>query len=350
MKKFFSVSIFLFTLIIFNTIKLNGWPAKNTDKNNDSELLSKTNSDSAYPSVEIQNNEVKMKLYLPDIQNGYYRGTRFDWSGIISSFTFQGHEFFGEWSKTRNPLNSSDITGPVNGYLLPGLGYETANAGDEFIRIGIGALMKENEDNYQPFKTYNFIDNGEWSTKSGNDWIEFIHKLNSISGWGYIYKKRIELTSDMPGFKMSYYLENTGDKLIETDQFNHNFFVIDNTAPGTDFYIEFPFRCSTENNRQLLNSPVVTVENNRLVFQKAVTDRDVWIKLGGFGHNISDNRFVIKNTKAGAEITVSGNIPLYDLIFWANKKALSPETFIYLKIPPGQVMKWEFLYTVNVAK
>jgi hypothetical protein len=40
----------------------------------------------------------------------------------------------------------------VNGYLLPGLGYETATAGDEFIRIGIGALEKEPGNNYDPFK------------------------------------------------------------------------------------------------------------------------------------------------------------------------------------------------------
>ena len=37
------------------------------------------------PQAEISNGMIKARLYLPDAENGYYRATRFDWSGIISS-------------------------------------------------------------------------------------------------------------------------------------------------------------------------------------------------------------------------------------------------------------------------
>ena len=37
------------------------------------------------PQAEITNGILKAHLYLPDNENGYYRATRFDWSGIISS-------------------------------------------------------------------------------------------------------------------------------------------------------------------------------------------------------------------------------------------------------------------------
>ena len=40
-----------------------------------------------YPSATITNGIVTVKLYLPDPQHGSYRGTRFDWSGIIQSLT-----------------------------------------------------------------------------------------------------------------------------------------------------------------------------------------------------------------------------------------------------------------------
>ena len=33
------------------------------------------------PAATIGNGVVRAKLYLPDVDNGYYRGTRFDWSG-----------------------------------------------------------------------------------------------------------------------------------------------------------------------------------------------------------------------------------------------------------------------------
>jgi len=36
------------------------------------------------PEAWISNGLVRAKLYLPDAGNGYYRGTRFDWSGVIA--------------------------------------------------------------------------------------------------------------------------------------------------------------------------------------------------------------------------------------------------------------------------
>jgi hypothetical protein len=37
------------------------------------------------PSAEIGNGQIKAKIYLPDPVNGFYRSTRFDWSGAFSS-------------------------------------------------------------------------------------------------------------------------------------------------------------------------------------------------------------------------------------------------------------------------
>ena len=34
-----------------------------------------------YPEAQISNGVLQVKLLLPDAQKGYYRGTRFDWSG-----------------------------------------------------------------------------------------------------------------------------------------------------------------------------------------------------------------------------------------------------------------------------
>jgi hypothetical protein len=36
-------------------------------------------------TAEIRNDRIRVKFYLPDAARGYYRGTRFDWSGMIGS-------------------------------------------------------------------------------------------------------------------------------------------------------------------------------------------------------------------------------------------------------------------------
>ena len=35
-----------------------------------------------FPQAELSNSSIRATLYLPDAQSGYYRGTRFDWSGV----------------------------------------------------------------------------------------------------------------------------------------------------------------------------------------------------------------------------------------------------------------------------
>jgi hypothetical protein len=299
-----------------------------------------------YPSVELSNKFVKMKLYIPDAETGFYRGTRFDWSGMISSLEYNGHEYFGEWRPTRDPLGSSDVTGPVDGYLAPGPGYDEAHAGGEFIRIGIGALVKPDEKDYRPFSTYTIIDNGNWTIKSRKDWIEFRHEIKRETGYAYLYKKRISLLKDKPGFLIKYSLKNKGSKLIETDQFNHNFFMIDHTASGPAFQVRFPFEPipdSTERNRP----GVAELTKDGIKFNSEIAERDVWVAIKGFGQDPKDNHFVLTNTLTGAGVQVQGDKPLYKLIFWATKNAVSPETFIYLKIPPGKKERWSSEYRLE---
>ena len=80
--------------------------------------------------IEIAAEELS-EIHLPDPENGYYRGTRFDWSGAISSLTHKGHEYFGEWQKSSDPYLHDRITGPVNEFRTngKGLGYDEAPAG-----------------------------------------------------------------------------------------------------------------------------------------------------------------------------------------------------------------------------
>ena len=58
----------------------------------------------SYPSARITNGVLSADLYLPDLVNGSYRATRFDWSGIIRSLTYEGHSYFGQWYDVHDPL------------------------------------------------------------------------------------------------------------------------------------------------------------------------------------------------------------------------------------------------------
>jgi hypothetical protein len=287
-----------------------------------------------------------MKLYLPDPVNGYYRATRFDWSGVIYSLEFQGHQYFGEWKPSHDPLIHEDITGPVESFGGPGLGYKESEPGGEFIRIGVGILEKIQEPEYVWNKTYKILDPGAWKVKKGKDWIEFRHKLISKGGWGYTYTKRIVLLNGITGFSIIHTLKNTGQKTIETDQFNHNFFVIDHEITGPDFQVEFPFSISTENDLM----GIAKIDQNKILFTKILSDGSIWMALKGFGTEVADHRIEIINKKTGAGVQIKVNKPLYRLVFWATNTTLCPENFIYLKLASGEEETWTSDYTLFIEK
>lgn len=70
-----------------------------------------------YPAVEIGNGAVRALVYLPDAERGYYRGSRFDWSGQVGCLEFKGHTYFGVWFPHYDPLLHDSITGPVERVL-----------------------------------------------------------------------------------------------------------------------------------------------------------------------------------------------------------------------------------------
>src|SRR5262249_10929240 len=67
--------------------------------------------DNGFPERSIANGVCKLTLLLPDAKQGYYRGTRFDWSGIIRRAEYNGHTFFGAWRDHHDPNNHDDVMG-----------------------------------------------------------------------------------------------------------------------------------------------------------------------------------------------------------------------------------------------
>ena len=63
------------------------------------------------PTATIANGPLQVTVYLPDAKAGYYRGTRFDWSGAVASLTFKGHEYFGQWFEQHDPFLHDGIPG-----------------------------------------------------------------------------------------------------------------------------------------------------------------------------------------------------------------------------------------------
>jgi len=302
---------------------------------------------SKFPTVELSNGLIKVNIYLPDAEKGYYRGTRFDWSGIISQVEYKGHTYFGEWKNTHNPNNHDDITGPVEEFRTGdfnepnALGYKEAKPGEPFIKIGIGLLEKIDEPNYKFWQSYKIIKPGSWEVKYGKDWIEFKQDFEGINGWSYSYIKRITLAKDKPEFVIYHSLKNTGTRPIETSQYNHNFFIIDNTPIGTNYVLKFPFNVKIM--RDLKGS--LDVNDKEVYFVKDLGDESLFSEFEGFSDDPKDYDITVLNKKTGAGVRIKGDNPIVHLNFWTVKTTICPEPFVSANLSPNEKKDWNITYS-----
>ena len=297
----------------------------------------------AFPRTELRNKEIIMKLYLPDVQKGSYRATRFDWSGIIYSVQYKGHEYFAYWKDTHDPNFHEDLSGPAESYKDPGLGYAEARPGDGFIRIGVGVLKKEAEAQFDGFKTYEIIDHGAWKTDIKKKSIRFTHTVSSALGYGYVYTKTIKLNKKQPGFTIEHTLKNTGTKRIQCDQFNHNFFIIDGEPSGPNLELEFPFALSTDSDLKGL----VKFEDKKLVFLQPFVKTSVWMQFKDFESTVENHQFTIRDKRSGGAVEVSVDRPLYRMDFWACQTTQSPENYVWIDVEPGKTFTWNADYMLK---
>ena len=297
------------------------------------------------PTAEISNGQIQVTFHLPDPDNGYYRGTRFEWSGVIQRLRYKDHEYFGVWFPVYDPKLHDAITGPVEEFRTRGeasVGYDQAKPGETFLRIGVGTLRRPDAKPYQIFGTYDIVDPGKWTVDKGADRIQFTHELTGPVGYGYIYTKVVRLEPDRPEMVIEHRLKNTGTLPIETLQYNHNFFVIDNLPTGPDAKVTFPFQARAAADL----GDKAQVADKQLTYKRELQKTEsVYTEIQGFGATPADYDFTIENRKAGAGVRIAGDRPLAKLVFWSIRTTVCPEPYVDIRVAPGEETSWAIRYT-----
>jgi hypothetical protein len=292
---------------------------------------------SSFPQAEISNRRVHAVFHVPDPQSGYYRATRFDWSGVIGALEWNGHSYFGQWYQRHDPTIHDAITGPVEEF--EGLGYGEAKSGESFVRIGVGEVRKPDEPSYRQFATYEIVNPGKWTITRGADWIEFVHELKGGAGYGYVYRKRVRLDADK--LILEHHLKNIGSKPINTTVYDHDFFMLDGQPTGPDIVVRFPFEPKAA-------SPLKGLAEIRgkdfVYLQELQAGQSLQTQLTGFGATAKDYDFRVENRKTGAGVRQTGDRPMSKINLWSPRTTVCPEAFIEVRVAPGRESSWRIAY------
>ncbi len=261
---------------------------------------------------------------------------------------YQGHTYYGEWKTPHDPEGNDDVVGPAEEFGMgdlgpPGpLGYEDAAPGGTFIKIGIGLLEKKAEPGYHFGEDYRVVTPAEWKITQAQTWVEFDQQLTDARGWGYHYTKRIGLALGCPELIISHTLRNTGSRPIVTNQYCHNFTIIDEDPIGPHYALRFPFQVKEKSELGKL----AEVRGDTISFPKTLREgEEVDAELGGFSDAVGDNGATIENLKTGAGVRIKGSKPIVRLHVYAVGTAVCPEPFIDLRLRPGEQTQWENTYT-----
>jgi len=317
-----------------------------------------------FPQTEISNGQVTASIYLPDPQNGYYRSTRFDWSGAVNSLHYGGHKFYGPWYDRVDPkvINwvhqgpeivsgpCSALMGPVDEFATP-LGWNDSKPGGSFIKIGVGVLRRTDGE-YNRYFPYDVLNSGKWSVSTQHNAVVFTQELSDAgSGYGYLYRKIVRLTDGKPEMVIEHSLKNTGKRAIQSSVYNHNFVVLDKQPPGPDFTFKLPFDIRTTRPPK---QELAEVRGNQIIFKRALTGEDqVAVPIEGFSNDAADSEIVIENKTVGAGVRITGDRPLVRDLLWSIRTVLAIEPYIGIDVQPGAEFTWKNTldyYTISRAK
>ena len=314
---------------------------------------------------QIGNSVMQLRFEMPS-GPGSYRGTRFDWSGMIRSLRVRGHEVYGPWFDRIDPdiHNNEQRTRPdgagevVTGIASSGqgpseefltddkaLGFDAAAPGGLFLKIGVGVLRRPDAEPYDRYRAYEIVDGGRWTTKIAKGSVTFRQILaNRATGYGYIYTKTMRIADDRPVLVISHTLRNTGAKPLATSVYDHNFFATGRpTDPAFKFVAPWPIAAES-----ITRPDLVRVTGNSLEFLRAFAPTDmiaVWLK--GFDGTPRDYAFRVEDTHTGIGYSVQGDRPLDRIMIWSIWTNVSVESFIRLQADPGKEERWSYTYTYS---
>ena len=304
-----------------------------------------------HPLARLRSGPMAAVVFLPDAHTGYYRGSRFDWSGLVGCLSLNGHTFFGEWFNRYDPEISDAVTGPAEEFRHPTseLGYDAAaptapgETGGGFLKIGVGVLRRVDAKPYSFGGAYPILDGGTWTVKARKDSVTFRQVLRSDLGYAYVYEKVLRLDGRTRQLTLTHSLRNTGKQPLDTAVYNHDFFMLDGAPTGPGMELHLPFVPVPDK-----PLPAAAEIDGTTIRVTAPLEprRGLGAYITGFDPaKVSDFDFTFEDKAHGLSVRETADAPLTKMYLWATPKTFCPEGYIAIHVAPGAEQHWTLHYT-----
>ncbi|KAJ1459496.1 hypothetical protein M885DRAFT_613652 [Pelagophyceae sp. CCMP2097] len=328
-----------------------------------------------YPNATLASGQLSLRVFLPDASSGFYRSSRFEWSSMVGDVKVQGHRIFGHDLWRANPHDSKwpesgvgfssefgcGDDGPIcgGGWGAEGsdvsngvLGFEAADDGETFLKIGVGKLLKGSSDGDVETYTFNapyaFAEPPVWDVTVDASSVTMSHWATH-GAFGYRLDKIVSVDGDFITLKTT--LTNLGAESIKTPFYNHNFLSVDGFEIGKGYALQLPLKSAAYADAGTWAKPLAKVADVSLLHPGNV-QVDVKAGIGSsrvkaiFERDDSAPASYFANFQAAGDEPVwcasvmTHAKPLFAYNLYAEATTLSPEPMVLLEIKPGASEEW----------
>ncbi|MGI5967320.1 aldose 1-epimerase [Anaerotruncus sp. AF02-27] len=270
-----------------------------------------------------------------------YRGSRYDWSGIVKQVTLYGKSTF----------LSREIASD-GGCGLGGIGlcsvfewadtsiYDSTAFADSFPMIGVGLLKKSDTLPFQFTKAYE-VTPFEREVLCQNDTEAAFHTLpHFCNGIAVDQRKTVSLQGTV--LTVTHTLHNVGEKEIRATEFSHNFFRFGADGVDRGYRLQFPYSIAPTLRR---GSLLIERDAYRVAaFDQATASTAFWVH--GY-EGMKTHWMKLTRDDSPLSVLVEDLFPVVNFYSWNNKDAFCPETFCGIALKPGESTTYSRRYTFS---
>lgn len=293
-------------------------------------------------TIVLKNDRLELHIDLPG--SGYHF-SRFDHTGKITLLRYKNMLLTGSESPDQ-PDSDTMGKGFYNEFgIFEAIGFDSIREGDWFPKIGVGLLQK-NSPNYRFNEAY-IIQPADFTVIPGEDHLILSCSSRSVSGYAYHLEKEIRLQEN--GFIIRYRLHNTGTKIIQTQEYTHNFISLNSRFTGPDYRLILPMIAATLSPGNQVNPEGLVHIGTKDITFSGKPEQQFYFGDITAGTEVPAG-WELQNTADGIGIRENGNFMTRLINLWGSGHVISPEVFIDLSLKPGESKEWSRIYTVFELK
>jgi hypothetical protein len=253
-------------------------------------------------------------------------GPRFDRTAVVRSVQLGGVELLGPWG-----------LGDEFGLFGDGvLGYETAAAGETFLKIGVGRLVRDTAESYQFAHPYPVDQLFPVEATPGPNSLSVSQRSAGDGPWQYLYTKSYALDGAI-GLTIHYELSNTGARAWTFEHYNHHWFRLQDAPVGPGYEVVTGF--------ELPPAETAFRHTPRSLHMQAP------LPPGGAAYYAGDlvDVAAVANTfslQVDGAIVVSYQAEFrpHRFALYADADGFCPEVFMRAALEPGETVSWSATY------